>query len=221
MKKVFKFINAGLFLISMSLIFVKCIEVPTMGISMFDLTKLGLELDSMLGDVISSGDAIFWAILTIMIAFAAFLGFIFSFLPPTAAYIFDMIFALGSGLLVIATYGLHFMIQSDSYAGAYVVKHGVFLLWILIFVAIFVMSIVGLAIKDKKKKTVSKQNYTASMNVERPVVTQQTMSAGPQAVKDSIPNVGTSDSVNVCCPYCGAKLYPNARFCGKCGNKLS
>ena len=247
MKRALKFVNAGVFLLSLGLIFVKCTEVLGFGISMMDLTKLGFAISSEFADVVSSEDAIFWAVLTVVIAFGAFMGFVLSFLPKTAAYIFDILFSLGTGAVVMLTYGLHIMMQSESY-GMYTVNHMVFILWIFLYFAIIIMSIVGLALKDKKKLAAkaagaayAAQNpaggvayavqnpagnaaYTAQNQTEpEPMTyTEQNSAEDVTYTEPSLEETVTyaepsPEETLTVCPRCGASLKPQARFCGACG----
>lgn len=188
MKKILKFVNAGLFLISLACVFMNMVEIAIWKLSGLNFLKIGFTgrvEDEWLQYVISFAQEYVnnIAILLIVILAVTVLGALLNcFLPGKAAHVISIFMAFADLVCVIFMYvgivtnvdainDVLVFLMMDSFTK---VKHMTFILWMAIYAVILILSVIGVFLKDKRKAPVKGDIYTEQFYGTQNPLQQQT-----------------------------------------------
>ncbi len=211
MKKTLKFVNAGVFFLSLAFLFMNMVELAMWKFSGFNFIRIGFSGasgDQWLDYVLYYAQEYFqkFSILLIIIAVVAFLGIIFNcLLSGTVAHVLSIAMSFVDMLCVIILYVILVtnISQIDDVldflgAGSYTrIAHTTFILWIGAYLLIMVMSVVGLFARDKVKTPVKGEIYPEQFYgrknalkkqppVQQPPVQLPPLQNGPMQMDDPV-----------------------------------
>ena len=198
MKRKLKYVNAGLFFLSLAFLFMNIVELAIWKFSGFDFLKLGFSgrtEDDWLQYVLYYAQEYFrdLSILLVIVIATALLGVIFScILSGQAVYILSILASFVDLLCVIFLYVALLTnisniedVLSFIGAGSYIgIKHLTVIMWAFMYLIIMCVSVVGLFARDKVKAPVKgdiypEQFYGRKNGLQRPPVYQPPLQQPP------------------------------------------
>ncbi|MEE1086119.1 MAG: hypothetical protein U0L05_02955 [Schaedlerella sp.] len=178
MKKYFKFINALLYLSSFACIFMSMVKVAAWKLSGASLVKMGFvgtDRGNGLQYVMAYAEDFTMSIILLVLAigFLSIVGMILSLLlKPSVVYVFTILLSVINTICVTIIYtGFNKNINDINRAmdffgvsGVAEVYHFTFIFWILLHVAVVILSVAGVVAGNKKEVPVKGQIYTEQFN---------------------------------------------------------